>query len=188
MGNKLVNKNYKDENLVNELSKELLKIINKSSDIVIVNIGTDKCIGDCLAPMVGTMLKENNFTFPVYGTIKEPIHAKNLEKRFNEIKVKHPNSLIIGIDACLGDEETVKYIALRDYPISPGKGVGKTLPQVGDYSLIGIIGDSNNDFIFSSSGIRLDFIMDMAKVISKSLVKAEKEYYILNKEIAICNL
>lgn len=184
---KLVNRNYKDENIIEELSKKLLGIFNNCQDVAIINIGTDRNIGDSLAPLVGTILKENNFSFPTYGTIKEPIHALNLEKKLNEIKTKHPNATIIGIDACLGEDEDVGYIGLRDVPIHPGKGVGKTLPSVGDYSIIGIV-NSSDIGVFGNNSIRLDFILDMAKVISKSLIKAEKEYYILNKEIAICNL
>lgn len=52
-----------------------------TSKTVIVCIGTDKCIGDCLGPLVGTMLLEKFIPLPVYGTIKSPMHALNLEKK-----------------------------------------------------------------------------------------------------------
>ena len=56
----------------------------------IVCIGTDKCIGDCLGPLVGTILEENLFPLPIYGTISNPIHALNIDKRLEEINKLHP--------------------------------------------------------------------------------------------------
>jgi putative sporulation protein YyaC len=142
---------------------------------VIVCIGTDKCIGDCLGPLVGTMLKDKFFPLPIYGTIATPIHALNLDKKLNEINSKHPNACIIGIDACLGDSNSIGEIHTRDYPIHPGKGVGKTLPDVGDASIIGIVDSSENSEIFTSRSIRLNLVMEMAYVIVDSMIHA---YYL----------
>ena len=61
----------------------------------------------------------------------------------------HPNSNIIGVDACLGDTENIGEIQARNYPIHPGKGVGKTLPKVGDVSIIGIVDSSDNSELFT---------------------------------------
>ncbi|CAG9714897.1 spore protease YyaC [Clostridium neonatale] len=149
--------------LVNEIKEH----INTNS--IIVCIGTDKCIGDCLGPLVGTILKENNFPLPVYGTLSEPIHALNIDERLNEIKKLHPNAHIIGIDACLGNEEDIGDIRVRNHAISPGKGVGKELPEVGETSIIGIVDTSEYSDLFFSRSIRLSFVMDMAKSISKIL-------------------
>ncbi|MGL4774476.1 MAG: spore protease YyaC [Clostridium sp.] len=139
---------------------------------VIVCIGTDKCIGDCLGPLVGTLLEENLFPYPIYGTISNPIHALNIDKKLKEIKKNHPNSLIIGIDACLGDTKAIGEIHTRDYPIHPGKGVGKTLPDVGSASIIGIVDSNDNSEFFSTRSIRLSLILSMARVISKALIHA----------------
>jgi putative sporulation protein YyaC len=149
-----------------------------TEDTIIVCIGTDKCIGDCLGPLVGSILTENFFPLPVYGTLSSPIHALNIDKRLTEIYAKHPNASIIGIDACLGDEVDIGEIRIRDYAIHPGKGVGKELPEVGVASVIGIVDSSNNSEFFFSRSIRLSFIMDMAKTISKIFIDA----YNLNRE------
>lgn len=82
------------------------KYSNKK-ELVIVCIGTDKCIGDSVAPMVGTFIEEKNSNIVIYGTLEKPMHALNLEDRLEDIQEKHPNAYIIGIDACLGDEESV---------------------------------------------------------------------------------
>lgn len=146
-----------------------------NENTVIVCIGTDRCIGDCLGPLVGTMLKESSFPFPVYGTISEPIHALNIDRRLIEIKSLHPKASIIGIDACLGDTNSIGEIQARDYPIHPGKGVGKSLPDVGDASIIGIVDSSESTELFTNRNIRLDLIMSISKVITHSIVHA---YYL----------
>lgn len=143
-----------------------------SENTVIVCIGTDKCIGDCLGPLVGSILTENFFPLPVYGTLSSPIHALNIDKRLDEIYASHPNASIIGVDACLGDEDDIGEIRIRDYAIHPGKGVGKKLPEVGIASVIGIVDSSDNAELFFSRSIRLSFIMNMAKIISKVFIEA----------------
>lgn len=142
---------------------------------IVVCIGTDRCIGDCLGPMVGTLLKDNYFPLPVFGTISEPIHALNIDKKLNEIQNIYPNGNIIGIDACLGDNESIGEIQARDYPIHPGKGVGKSLPEVGKVSIIGIVDSSESSELFTTRNIRLDLIMKLSKVITHAIVHS---YYL----------
>jgi len=158
------------------LTLEIKNYITENA--VIVCIGTDKCIGDCLGPLVGTILTENFFPLPVYGTLSSPIHALNIDARLSEIQANHPNASIIGVDACLGDEDDIGEIRIRNYAIHPGKGVGKELPEVGIASVIGIVDSSDNAEFFFSRSIRLSFIMDMAKIISRIFMEA----YNLNRE------
>ncbi len=157
------------------LTLEIKNYITK--DTVIVCIGTDKCIGDCLGPLVGSILTENFFPLPVYGTLSYPIHALNIDERLDEIYSNHPNASIIGVDACLGDAEDIGDIRIRDYAIRPGKGVGKELPEVGVASVIGIVDSSDNSEFFFSHSIRLSFIMNMAKIIARVFI----ESYNLNR-------
>ena len=152
------------------LTLEIKNYITK--DTVIVCIGTDKCIGDCLGPLVGSILIENFYPLPVYGTLSSPIHALNIDERLNEIYAAHPNASIIGVDACLGDIEDIGEIRIRDYAIHPGKGVGKELPEVGIASVIGIVDSSDNSELFFSRSIRLSFIMNMAKTVSRVFIDA----------------
>lgn len=160
--------NYKSSLAYYEIANSLTKYIKNNT--VIICIGTDKCIGDCLGPLVGTLLETSFFPLPVYGTISSPIHALNLEERLKVINIEHPNSYIIGIDACLGDSKSIGEIHTRDYAIRPGKGVGKNLPDVGVASIIGIIDSSDNSDFFSTRSIRLSFVLDMAKTISHGII------------------
>lgn len=175
-----VKANYKDSLAYYDIACFLKKYIHE--DTVIVCVGTDMCIGDCLGPLVGTLLKDFNFPLPIYGTLSEPIHALNIDKKLTEIKKIHPNSPIIGIDACLGDSGDIGEVQARDYPVHPGKGVNKSLPKVGETSIIGIIDSSDNDEIFNNNSIRLNLILDMAKIIKDSLFHA---YYLYKKEMVV---
>ena len=76
--------NYNSNSASMKIAEFLKKYIKPQT--IIVCIGTDKCIGDCLGPLVGTLLKENSFPIPIYGTLADPIHALNLEKSIYEIK------------------------------------------------------------------------------------------------------
>lgn len=153
-----------------DLALEISNYISEST--VIVCIGTDKCIGDSLGPLVGSILIDNNFPLPVYGTLSSPIHALNIDERLKEIHAIHPDSTIIGVDACLGNQDDIGQVRTRNYAIHPGKGVGKVLPEVGIASIIGIVDSSDNAEFFFSRSIRLSFIMDMAKAISRALIDA----------------
>ena len=69
------------ELLGNYLSKILIK--NGFSDIapVLLCIGSDRVTGDSLGPMVGSALEERyKKSIPVFGTLKMPVHALNLEE------------------------------------------------------------------------------------------------------------
>jgi len=172
-----VRADYKNPLAYYELSLFLKDIIN--TDTIIICIGTDRCIGDSLGPVVGSILKYKNFPLPVYGTINEPIHALNLDKKLSDIKSEYKNFNILGIDACLGDEDKIGEIQVRNYPIHPGKGVGKTLPSVGNSSIIGIVDSINTDELFTNRNIRLNLILEMAKTISQCIIHSY--YFSSNK-------
>lgn len=160
--------NYKTTNAYVDIGYFFKKYL--TTNTIIVCIGTDKFIGDCLGPLVGTFLEEKNFPLPVYGTIESPIHALNLKDRMDEIYKLHPDANIIGIDACLGDDSSIGDIHVRNTPIYPGKGVGKILPEVGKSSIVGIVGSLDDSVPFTSKSIRLHFIMEMAQIISLSIL------------------
>ena len=160
--------NYKKENVVQVLSSIIKDVIDENT--VIVCIGTDRAIGDALGPLVGTMLKNSDFKYPVYGTLDNPIHALNIYESIEHIKKSHPKGNFLAIDACLGSKTSIGNIQIREGPILPGKGVGKKLPQIGHYSIVGIVDkiDENNRFSFNR--IRLSFILELAEIISLSLL------------------
>ena len=171
---------YKDPLAYYTISNYLKDYIDK--DTLVVCIGTDRCIGDCLGPLVGTFLKNSSFPLPVYGTIDNPIHALNIDSKLSEIYALHPNCTIIGVDACLGDISSIGELQARNYPIHPGKGVGKTLPKVGDVSLIGIVDSSDDSELFTNRNIRLSLVMEIANVLSRSLVHSYYLYSLASED------
>lgn len=169
----LVKSHYKKEDSIDILKNELISHIKK--DTIIVCIGTDRCIGDALAPLVGTKLTKSGIGIPVYGTLRYPIHAINLRSELLKIEILHGKPYIIAIDACLGDEPSIGFIQIRNSPVHPGRGVGKNLPSVGNLSVVGIVDKYDKDDLLSFHSIRLSLIIDMADVISDALVSAIKE-------------
>ncbi|MBS3995430.1 MAG: spore protease YyaC [Alkaliphilus sp.] len=157
---------------LSEGSVELLAEVireNIQEKTVIICIGTDRCIGDALGPMVGTFLQNNSFRLPLYGTLEAPIHAVNLEQSISNIKTIHPNAFIIAIDACIGAEDNIGNIHIKNGPVYPGKGVGKKLPGVGDISIVGIVDKINQEDCYAIHNVRLSLVMKMARVISDAI-------------------
>lgn len=165
--------NFQEEMAAEIIAEYISQLIE--SDTLIVCIGTDKCIGDCLGPLVGTILVKNGFIFPVVGTLDSPAHAINLESIIKDVKHKYPEHYIIAIDACLGYDNCVGDIQVKMGPVHPGKGVGKTLPRVGNISIVGVVDTIDNSDLFSIKNIRLSFIMNMAETIAKALLIASKK-------------
>ena len=100
-------------------------------------IGTPSVLGDCLGPLVGTVL-DSHIPAPVYGTLDAPIHALNYPASLQNIKKQHQRPFIIAIDAALGSLAQSGYILLKKGPLLPGKGVGKELPPIGHIQITGV--------------------------------------------------
>lgn len=131
--------------------------------------------------MVGyklTKFHKNNLI--VFGTLQEPVHAKNLCNTMDIIKTKYENPFIIAIDACLGSTKTVGNIVIQNTPLSPGSAMNKSLPTVGDLSITGIVNVSGPfDFMVLQS-TRLYSVLKLADIISRgihiSIIKLSSEY------------
>ena len=83
------------------LSDILLEHVRSNRSIVFLCIGSDRATGDSLGPIIGYKLsKFNKFNnFYIYGTLEEPVHAKNLESTIERINNKHEDAFIVAIDA-----------------------------------------------------------------------------------------
>lgn len=151
--------------------------LTPKQQIVFVCIGTDRSTGDSLGPLVGTLLEEKPiFPFYVYGTLDDPIHAVNLTEKMSEIKERHSNPFIIGIDACLGRLKSVGSIQVADGPVKPGAGVNKNLPEVGDIHITGIVNVSGFMEFFVLQNTRLNLVLKMAKTIANGIHEASIQY------------
>jgi putative sporulation protein YyaC len=159
--------------LAQKLHKLILKLKKDYSEIVVLCVGTDRCTGDSLAPLVGTLLTEGGQLAgkcTIVGTLDNPVHARNLEDTLATIDTA--TTLVIAIDACLGSFERVGSIELSDKALKPGAGVGRELPHVGDISIKGIVNMSGAFEMMVLQNTRLSVVYNMAKVIEASVACA----------------
>lgn len=66
---------------------------------IVLCIGSNKLLDDCLGPMVGSMLKKYGFKGYVYGTLDAPISATNLQLTLNFLKATHKDKKLLIVDA-----------------------------------------------------------------------------------------
>lgn len=140
------------------------------NEIVILCIGTDRSTGDCLGPLVGYKLKLIQYAnVYVYGTLDNPVHAKNLCEVLDQIKARHDRPFIIAIDACLGKTDRVGKINIGKGPLKPGAGVNKSLPEVGHIHIVGVVNISGFMEYLILQNTRLSLVMRMADTISSGI-------------------
>ena len=143
--------------------------MKKYNSITIACIGTDRSTGDSLGPIVGDFLGEKSWkNVNIIGNLENPLHAKNLKERIEHI----PNdSLVIGIDACLGCLETLSFINIKNESIHPGAALNRELPPVGDISITGIVNLSGGFEFMALQNTRLYTVIELAKGITNILSK-----------------
>ena len=149
----------------------LSKYKHNFRSIIFLCIGTDRATGDSLGPLVGYKLSKlplKNNVF-IYGTLDEPVHAKNLNNVLEEIYIKHKSPVLIVIDASLGSKEYINYINIGEGSIKPGAGVKKNLPSVGDIFITGIVNHTGILEISVLQNTRLSVVMNMADIISSGI-------------------
>ena len=152
-----------------EFGQALSHLLNEpfanGRDIIIICIGSDRATGDCLGPLVGHKLSHSMRRYIVYGTLDNPVHAKNLEITLELIKSTYNNPFIIAIDASLGSSKHVGLVTIGKGSLRPGIGVNKELPLVGDIYITGIVGISGmlNQMLLQTT--RLSLVMKLADFI-----------------------
>ncbi|MEF9952696.1 MAG: spore protease YyaC [Clostridium sp.] len=174
------------DNSIMSICSSLKEIINHiytpHREIIVLCIGTDRSTGDSLGPLVGTKLKDSLRTsnIKVFGTLHEPVHAKNIEDNIEMIHTSFNNPFIIAIDASLGRIDKVGYVSIFDGPIRPGAGVNKKLPHIGDIGITGVINVSGFMEYMVLQNTRLSVVMDLADKIASSLYFTLKDYSFRN--------
>lgn len=159
--------------LLSENIGQRLRAYRGYSELVVFCIGTDRSTGDALGPIVGSQLERmyvNNVT--IYGTLESPVHAVNLQETIEHVQRKHTNPLIIAVDACLGQLNSVGKITVAHGPIKPGAGVKKQLPEVGTFHITGIVNIGGFMEYFVLQNTRLSVVMKMGEVIANSISQA----------------
>ena len=166
--NKILYYNSSEQSSAYELGLALSGLIKKKlhyiKNIVFLCIGSDRATGDCLGPIIGYKLSKyiKQPNFHIYGTLEEPVHAKNLKDTVTMIYEKHDDVFIIAIDASLGKSDHIGYITLGEGVLKPGAGVDKNLPEVGDLFITGIVNFYGMLDHMLLQTTRLNVVMSMA--------------------------
>lgn len=149
---------------------QALSTFPSGSELVCLCIGTDRSTGDSLGPLVGMMLEKMAIpNLHIYGTLDEPVHAVNLRATLADLRRNLKNPRIIAVDACLGQLDSVGSIQIGMGPLKPGAGVNKKLPEVGEVHITGIVNVAGFMEYFVLQNTRLNIVMKMAEVISRSI-------------------
>lgn len=155
---------------VDSMANTLYKL-TKNKKPIFVCIGSDLAIGDSLGPICGTILKQKINGYYIYGCLKKPVTAKEIQFINQFVKNAHPSSTIIAIDAAVGNINDIGLIKILDYGIKPGSGVNKKLDLVGDISIMGIVAERSSYHYSILHATRLNLVFTMAKIISESIIK-----------------
>lgn len=162
--------NPEDKHSAYEFGKQLFSLTKDHMyyhrTIVFLCIGSDRATGDCLGPIIGYKLSSQPyFKHKIYGTLKNPVHAKNLSETIKLIYDTYEDPCIIAIDASLGKSNHVGYITVGEGCLKPGAGVDKELPNVGDIFITGIVNFSGLLDQMLLQTTRLNVVMDLADFI-----------------------
>lgn len=195
--NKIHYFNSNDKNIAYDIGQTLYKLLAKYTElskiIIFLCIGTDRATGDSLGPIIGYKLsKFKQYNYYVYGTLKNPVHAKNLEDTIKEINRVHKNNVIVAIDASLGRSSHIGYITVGEIPLKPGAGVAKDLPEVGHISITGIVNFSGILDHMLLQTTRLNTVMDLADeiylAINYCIYKLKSNNYIYETKKELINI
>ncbi len=175
MDRQLLCRHFQEKYLFSRLTTVLCNEIPRDREVIFLCIGIDRSTGDCFGPLTGTLLEQHRVP-NVWGTLEKPVHAKNLAGIYDHLPEK---KYVVAIDASLGSFRELGYLKVKKSPLLPGSATGKSLPSVGDISvvlIVNIAGLANYLLLQSSS---LNLVWKGANVLARAIATA---LYIINKE------
>lgn len=159
-------------------------------ELIYLCIGTDRATGDCLGPLVGTMLQSQLPDLNIFGTLETPAHAVNLSEVLSKIHRSYINPLIIPIDASLGHQQRIGYINAQFGGLTPGTALHKTLPTIGEFHISAVVNVGGYLEQMVLQNTRLYVVYQMAKLIVTGLSRAHVQHHLdklLNQTIPASN-
>ena len=105
-----------------------------------------------------------------YGTLFRPVHALNLQITCDDIRRRHPEALVIAIDASLGQKKHLGYVTIANGALYPGAAVRKELPPVGDIHITGIVNTSGVLEHLTLQTTRLSTVISLADKITQGIL------------------
>ncbi|MFC3788827.1 spore protease YyaC [Paenibacillus sp. GCM10012307] len=163
----MVRKRMNEEELL-EFLTEVAGRHPRRDEMLFVCIGTDCSTGDAFGPLIGSLLKEQGWLH-VIGTMKQPCDANRLAALEEEIL---PGKIVFAIDACLGKPLSVGSYLAAEGPIRPAQAVGAIWPQVGNYSIAGVVNMIGPKPYMTLQTTSLHTVMQMAATVAELIGKA----------------
>ena len=139
---------------------------------VIICIGSTQVMGDSLGPMVGDLLRERyRVRAYVYGGMRAPVNGINYHEYCSHLKKRHPESLIIAVDACVGEETDVGKIKYLPRGLKAGEALKKNLPRVGDVGILGVVAPRGKDNLFALLNCPYSLVLNMSEQIAYNIFR-----------------
>lgn len=152
------------------------KIYSTKKNILFLGIGTNKVVGDCFGPLVGSYLKYMTRKYPniyVKGTMKYPITKHAI------MRLKHKKNIdVVAIDSAMIDGKRIGDIFVTKSPIILAEAVGNPFIQVGDYAIkasIGINSESKQKNIEELKRVPKYRVAQLANIVASGINEVIKK-------------
>ena len=139
---------------------------------VVLCIGSSQVVGDSLGPLVADLLRDK-YSVPafVYGGTKSPVNGVNYAEYFSHLKKVHPGSLIIAVDACVGQNDEIGKIKYTPRGLKAGEALKKNLPRVGDVGILGVVAGRCNDNLLALLRCPRALVTNMSEKIAYNIFR-----------------
>lgn len=143
--------------------------------LVVVCFGAPSIAGDSLGPEVGTLLREDkNFPAFVYGTLDRPVTGRNMNEWMAFVEGSHRGSVLLAVDACLGDPANMGRISVRSDGVCPA-AVGGRKKRFGDVGIIAVVGDRGGDALTELMQANALYVSELAHKVADLIKRAVRE-------------
>lgn len=162
---------------VDVLSAFLEELSSTYAHLVILCIGSDRSTGDCLGPLVGSILEDlqiNSVT--VMGTLSKPVHALNIRDTKHLIEEEYPSPAILAVDACLGQKQMIGQLEIGKGSLLPGAAVKKRIPPIGNMFVTGIVNVGGFMELMVLQSTRLSVVIPLARFIGLGIFLAVSDW------------
>lgn len=136
-----------NSNTLITLKKEMKRHLKDNR--VLLCVGSNKCVGDSLGPLVGEILsrqlKEKNIE--IIGNMKKCVDYCNIPDITEEIHQKYTHPYIITIDAALAKKEYIGRVVTIHEKLVLGSALGKENYQIGNIGIKGIVAEKKETLL-----------------------------------------
>lgn len=136
-------------------------------------IGSEKISGDCIGPIVGTLLKEKyRIPYPVLGTEDNSVNGANIRAYRDNIKKYFPDYKIIAVDSAVGDDKDLWTLKIREGGVRAGGALNPSVEYYGEVGILAVVGSKSGNVLDNLLSAPYSKIVDFAERIAKTIVKA----------------